>query len=78
MPIQRTVHRKKPRVKGDYIELQKLENVDYKDVEFLRQFLSSYGKIMQRRRSHLKSKNQRKVALAIKRARYLALLPYTL
>ncbi|MCA9375692.1 MAG: 30S ribosomal protein S18 [Candidatus Doudnabacteria bacterium] len=78
MPINQTVHRRRPRVRGCYVCHEKLASVDYKDVNFLRQFLSTYGKVMQRRRSKLCSKHQRNVALAIKRARYMALLPYTL
>ena len=78
MPIKHSVHRRRPRVRGCYVCHEKLASVDYKDAQFLRQFLSTYGKIMQKRRSHLCSKHQRNVALAIKRARFLALLPYTL
>jgi len=53
-----------------------IKEVDYKDVQTLRKFMSSYNKIVPRRRSGLCSKYQRKVAQAIKRARYMALLPY--
>lgn len=50
--------------------------VDYKDVPTLRRFLSSYGKIMPRRRSHLCAWHQRKFAVAAKRARVMALIPF--
>lgn len=50
--------------------------VDYKDVNNLRRFVSSYMKIAPRRRSGLCAKHQRQVATAIKRARQAALMPY--
>lgn len=50
--------------------------VDYKDVETLKRFLNPHGKIMPRRRTQLSASGQRAVAQAIKRARYMALLPY--
>ncbi len=51
-----------------------IESIDYKDVNLLRQFVSSYGKIKPQKRSGLCSKNQRKLAQAIKRARTMALM----
>lgn len=53
------------------------QGIDYKDVQTLRRFLSSYNKIVPTRRSGVCSFHQRKLALAIKRARIMALLPYT-
>lgn len=50
--------------------------VDYKDIEELRRVLSANGKMHSRQRTRLASQEQRKAALAIKRARYMALLPY--
>lgn len=52
------------------------EEIDYKDVALLRRFLSSYGKIVPRRRSRVSAKQQRALARAIKRARIMALLPF--
>ena len=49
---------------------------DYKDVGTLRRFINERGKIVPRRLSGVTAKNQRKLAQAIKRARYLALLPF--
>lgn len=51
--------------------------INYKDTKTLKRFMSEDGKILPRRRSGLSAKNQRKVTTAIKRARHLALLPYT-
>lgn len=60
----------------DDIMKKKLETVDYKDAYFLRRFLNSQGKMYPRKKFGLNAKEQRAVALAIKRARYMALVPY--
>jgi len=56
--------------------VDKLE-IDYKNVSRLRRYVSERGRIETRRRTGVCAKHQRRVAVAIKRARYLALLPYT-
>lgn len=53
-----------------------IKHIDYKDPDFLTQFINSQGKILPRRISGNSLKYQKKVAVAIKRARHLALLPY--
>jgi len=53
------------------------EVVDYKDVALLRKFMSDRGKIRSRRVTGLAPKRQREIAMAIKNAREMALLPYT-
>jgi small subunit ribosomal protein S18 len=55
----------------------KISFVDYKDFNFLRRFISDRGRIESRRKSGTCAKHQRALAQAIKRARHLALLPYT-
>jgi small subunit ribosomal protein S18 len=55
----------------------KVENIDYKDVGLLRRFLSDQAQIESRRRTGTCAKHQRRLTTAIKRARHLALLPYT-
>jgi small subunit ribosomal protein S18 len=55
---------------------EKTENVDYKDIATLRRFVSERGKIKTRRTSGACRRHQRQVAVAIKRAREMALLPY--
>jgi len=53
-----------------------VSEIDYKDWQQLKRFTSSYGKIVPKRRSSVCSKHQRKLAEAIKRARFMALLPF--
>ncbi|NQT84982.1 30S ribosomal protein S18 [bacterium] len=55
--------------------VNKVERVDYKDVSILRKFLTDRAKIFPRRTSGNCAKHQRQLAVAIKRARYMALLP---
>lgn len=50
---------------------------DYKDIDDLRRLMTPNGKIYSRKRSGVTAKQQRMIACAIKRARYMALLPYT-
>ena len=52
------------------------QEIDYKNVELLAHFINSKGKITSRRANGNCAKHQRKVANALKRARFLALLPY--
>jgi ribosomal protein S18 len=54
----------------------RIENVDYKDVRYLTRFLSERGKIIPSRISLQPLKRQRELAVAIKRARILALIPF--
>ncbi|RJR31212.1 30S ribosomal protein S18 [Candidatus Parcubacteria bacterium] len=63
--------------KSCYFCVNDIADIDYKDVNVLRRFISSYGKIVPRKRSGVCAKHQRKMALAIKRARIMALLPFT-
>jgi small subunit ribosomal protein S18 len=53
-----------------------IKYIDYKDPEFLLQFINEQGKILPRRITGNSLKYQRKMATAIKRARHLAILPY--
>jgi len=53
-----------------------IKYIDYKDADFLLQFINEQGKILPRRITGNSLKYQRKIATAIKRARQLALLPY--
>jgi small subunit ribosomal protein S18 len=55
---------------------EKIDYIDYKDVRLLMQFVPERGKIQPRRLTGTSAKYQRKLQVAIKRARFLALLPY--
>lgn len=54
-----------------------IEYIDYKDVKLLQQFILERAKILPRRISGTSSRHQRMLATAIKRARHLALIPFT-
>ena len=72
--------RKRPRRARDTSRFRgvrvKIEDVDYKDVPTLQRLTSAQGKLFSRKRSGLNAPTQRRVALAVKRARFMALLPY--
>ena len=53
-----------------------VDTVDYKNADILKKYLSSFARILPRDKTHTCSKHQRKVSQAIKRARFMALLPY--
>lgn len=65
------------RRKGSRLSQDRKLEIDYKDAKMLRSFLTETGKIIPRRISGNTAAQQRKLALAIKRARHLALLPYS-
>ena len=54
-----------------------ISEIDYKDLSILKQYVGESGKIVPSRITGTKAKYQRQLATAVKRARYLALLPYT-
>lgn len=55
-----------------------ITSIDYKDTELLKKFLTKFNRIVPRYYSGTTLKNQKKIAQAVKRARYMALLPYVL
>ena len=65
-----------PRKKVCYFTKNNIKYIDYKDVELLKKYISSNGKITPRRVTGKSAKYQRQLAVAIKRARQMALLPY--
>lgn len=68
---------RKPRRKVCQFCVDKCDEIDYKDVAKLRKFVSERSKILPRRVTGTCAKHQRELTTAIKRARHLALLPYT-
>ena len=61
---------------AEQVKTKSEELTDYKDPARLKRFLTERGKILPRRITGLSAKQQRQIALAIKRARHLAFLPY--
>ena len=63
-------------MKQDYFNANSIRFIDYKDVENLKRFLNPNGRILNRKRTGLAAKNQRMLAEAVKRARFMGLLPF--
>ncbi len=63
-------------MKQDYFAANNIKYIDYKDIEILKKFLNPNGKILSHKRTGVTSKNQRKLSLAIKHARFMGLLPF--
>jgi len=63
-------------MKQDFFSSNNIKHIDYKDTEILKKFISPSGKIMPRRRSGLTAKHQRSLALAVKRSRFMGLMPF--
>lgn len=68
---------RRPKKKVCAFCVDKVESIDYKDVSKLRKYISERGKILPRRISGNCAKHQRQLTVAIKRARNIALLPFT-
>ncbi len=73
---QRRPRGRRPKKKFCAFCAEKATSIDYKDTAKLKKFLSERGKITPRRASGVCAKHQRELAIAIKRARIMALLPY--
>lgn len=67
---------RKRRKKTCFFTENKITYIDYKDVELLKRFISDRGKILPRRVTGTKAGYQKDLAIAIKRARHMALLPF--
>ena len=64
------------RKKVCYFTQNHIEHIDFKDVDLLRKYVTDRGKILPRRATGTSAKYQRKIAIANKRARHMALLPF--
>lgn len=58
------------------INLQNIQHIDYKDVDLMKKFLNPHARILSRKKTGISSKQQRQLALAVKRARFMGLLPF--
>jgi small subunit ribosomal protein S18 len=63
--------------KPSYLEEHRIDFIDYKDTKVLQRFLSPQGKILPRRLTRLTNIQQHALTRAVKRARHLAMLPFT-
>ena len=68
----------RPRKKVCYFTKNNIKFIDYKDVELLKRFITPNGKIAPRRVTGTSARYQRELAAAIKNARFMALLPFTI
>jgi small subunit ribosomal protein S18 len=59
-----------------YFTQNNIKHIDYKDVDILKKFLNPHGRILGRRKTGVTAKNQRKLAQAVKRSRFMGLLPF--
>lgn len=59
-----------------YFKQNAIKHVDYKDIELLKKFINPHARIISKKRTGLSTEYQKKLAVAIKRARFMALLPY--
>lgn len=53
-----------------------IRQIDYKDTEILKKFLNPHGRMVSRKKSGVSAKSQRQLATAVKRARFMGLLPF--
>lgn len=63
-------------MKQDYFSANNIKYIDYKDTEILKKFINPNGRIMSRRKTGVTAKSQRTLAEAIKRSRFMGLLPF--
>ena len=83
--IRRPVGRRRGHGRGRYVPrrkvcsfcVNKVHSIDYKDISQLRRFISDRGRMEPRRKTGVCAKHQRALSVALKRARHIALLPYT-
>ena len=59
-----------------YFTENHIKHIDYKDVDLLKKFLNPHARIISRKKTGVTAKNQRNLALAVKRARFMGLLPF--
>lgn len=59
-----------------YFSQHNIKFIDYKDTEILKKFINPHGRMINRKRTGVSAKHQRDLATAIKRARFMGLLPY--
>ena len=59
-----------------YFSENNIRHIDYKDTEILKKFLNPHARMISRKKSGVSAKSQRQLTVAVKRARFMGLLPY--
>jgi small subunit ribosomal protein S18 len=59
-----------------YFKQNGIKHIDYKDTELLKKFLNPHSRILSKKKSGVSAEYQKKLSVAVKRARFMALLPY--
>ncbi len=77
MPRQKKRKQLAPEDRFCYFCSHNVSDIDYKETNMIGKFVSNYKKILPRKRMGTCAKHQRQLSTAVKRARYMALLPYT-
>jgi small subunit ribosomal protein S18 len=63
-------------MKQDFFSSNNIKHIDYKDTEILKKFIGPSARILGRRKTGLSAKNQRTLTTAVKRSRFMGLLPF--
>ncbi len=63
-------------MKKCYFSQNNIKHVDYKDTDLLKKFLNPHARLLSSKKTGVNAKHQRKLANAVKRARFMALIPY--
>jgi len=63
-------------MKKCFFSQNNIKHIDYKDTEILKKFLNPHARLMSRKKTGVNAKSQRQLANAVKRARFMALIPY--
>ena len=63
-------------MKKCFFSQNNIKHIDYKDTEILKKFLNPHARLMSRKKTGVSAKHQRKLSAAVKRARFMALIPY--
>jgi len=63
-------------MKQNFLSQNKVEYIDYKDIDVIKKFVNPHGRLIARKRTGVSANHQRQLANALKRARFLGLLPF--
>jgi small subunit ribosomal protein S18 len=63
-------------MKQDFFSANNIKHIDYKSIDILKKFIGPHGNLMSRKRTGLSAKHQRQVENAVKRARFMGLMPF--